>query len=267
MHRYRSWSSAAARPAASKEVEHPLKRAWTGTAVPSSQPPLRGHSPRPSLASAPRPRRPQAGRQFNSNELRPPVLATDRLQLWQTPHSLAYREEVSRILPPSLIDTAFNTVISSFAPNTKSTYAAGLLRFNQFCDSFAIPESDRMPASHILLVGFISSFKGKVSGKTIKSWLSGLKAWHDISHAPWLGDDRWVQMARTTANKEGVKFRRALRSPVTLDHLHALRRSLNLLSPFYAAVWVVASCAFWACRRFVVFPPLSAETNDSTSLA
>ncbi|KAF9489955.1 hypothetical protein BDN71DRAFT_1525514 [Pleurotus eryngii] len=95
----------------------------------------------------------------------------------------------------------------------KLTNNAGLLHFNQFCDFHAVLKSDCMPASHILLVGFISSFKSKVSGKTIKSWL----------------------------------FHCALRSHVTLNHLCALHHNLNLSSPFNAAVWAVASCAFWAC--------------------
>jgi hypothetical protein len=106
-----------------------------------------------------------------------------------------------------------------------------------------------MPASFILLTGFISSHKGKVSGRTIKSWMSGIKAWHDINHAPWAGDDRWVQLARTTANKEGTAFKKKQRSPVTLDHLHALSNSLDTSTPLHAACWAVATASFWGCRR------------------
>jgi hypothetical protein len=106
-----------------------------------------------------------------------------------------------------------------------------------------------MPASYALLCAFIGNYKGSTSGKTIKSWLSGIRAWHLTNHAPWYGDDNWVKMARISANKEGSRHKRALRAPVSIEHLLALRRVLDLSIPFHAAIWAVALVTFFACRR------------------
>jgi hypothetical protein len=104
-----------------------------------------------------------------------------------------------------------------------------------------------MPTSFLLLVAFISDHKGLISGKTIKAWLSGLKAWHNLNHTPWSGDDWWVQMARTATLKEGTAFCKAPHTPITTDHLHSLYKSLNASSPCDAAIWACAMAAFWGC--------------------
>jgi hypothetical protein len=110
-----------------------------------------------------------------------------------------------------------------------------------------------MPASFILLVAFISEHTGSVSGKTIRGWLSALKAWHDTNSAEWCGDSRWLQMARVTASKEGTAFRKKQRDPVTVEHLITLYNHLDLLDRSHAACWAIATCCFWGVRRFV-FP-------------
>ena len=97
-----------------------------------------------------------------------------------------------------------------------------------------------MPTSYALLCAFIGNYKGTISGKTIKSWLSGIRAWHLTNHAPWYGNDKWVQMACISANKEGSSHKRPLRAPVSIEHLLALRKVLDLSNPFHAAIWAVA---------------------------
>ena len=74
----------------------------------------------------------------------------------------------------------------ALAPNTKSTYAAGPLRFTQFCDKWGITEEARMPADYALLCAFIGEYKSLQSGNSICSWLAGLRSWHIMNHAPWL---------------------------------------------------------------------------------
>ena len=106
-----------------------------------------------------------------------------------------------------------------------------------------------MPASYALLCAFIGNHKGTTSGRTIKSWLSGIRAWHLANHAPWFGDDKWVHMARISANKEGTRHKRPLRAPVSIEHLLALRRAISLSNHFHAAVWAVALVTFFGCRR------------------
>jgi hypothetical protein len=260
MYKYKSWQNAAARPVASLDeehstitkpspVHHPLPHPKPVTTFPTPSNVL----PRTSSAQSIVPRRPQAGRELIPSSLRPHVAAADRIRHWQTPHSRSFNSQVASYLPTNLVNSSFEMIYRSLAPATRSTYGTGLLRFTQFCDKYNISESDRMPASFILLVAFISEHAGTVSGKTISGWLSGLKAWHDTNSAEWCGDKRWVQMARVTAKKEGTAFHKKMRDPVTVDHLAALYDGLDLSNPAHAACWAIATCSFWGVRRFV--PP------------
>lgn len=167
------------------------------------------------------------------------------------------------MLPPDLAELAKMSITGALATSTRSTYAAGILRFNQFCDRWQIPESARMPASYALLCAFIGNYKGANSGRTIRSWLSGVRAWHLINHATWYGDDKWVQMARISANKEGSRHKRPLRAPVSIEHLLALQRAINATNRFHAAIWAVALVTFFGCRRLGETTVSSISSFDS----
>ena len=197
-----------------------------------------------------KPRKPKAGCEIQNNDLRPHVAAADRLFTWQTPFGIRQQSQLQNLIPQTLINPVLMTIRSAYAPNSKSSYAAGILRWSQFCDKYSIPEESRMPASYALICGFIAEHKGLQTGGTIKGWLSGLRGWHLVNHAPWHGeDDPWVEFARAAAFKEGAVHKRAPRSPVSIEHLACLRRGISLSNPFHAAVWAVALCMFWGCRR------------------
>ena len=196
-----------------------------------------------------KPRKPRPDRILASSPFRPRVMAADRLFSWRTPYGLSHDESLLAELPPALVESAKMSITGALAPSSKSTYGAGLLRFSQFCDRWQISEGSRMPASYALLCAFIGNHKGTTSGRTIKSWLSGIRAWHLANHAPWFGDDKWVHMARISANKEGTRHKRPLRAPVSIEHLLALRRAISLSNHFHAAVWAVALVTFFGCRR------------------
>jgi hypothetical protein len=211
----------------------------------------------PSLSPC---RRPAPGRAITHNTLRPHVSAANRLFSWRTPHGINEDSRILERLPTQLAEAAKLSIMGAFASSSRSTYGAGILRFNQFCDHYSIPESDRMPASHALLCAFIAEHKGAVSGSTIRSWLSGIRAFHLVNQAEWPGDNAWVKMARTSANKEGSHHKRPLRAPVSIEHLLALSRSISLSNPFHAAVWAVALTTFFGCRRL-------GETTVATMLS
>ena len=186
---------------------------------------------------------------LNSSHLRPPVTAVHRLSSWSTPHALRQRHLSELQLSPSLADMAYTTVQNAFAPSTKSTYAAGVLRFNEFCDAWNVSEEARMPASPTLLAAFVGQVRGRYAGGTVRTWLSGIRAWHVMHHAEWHGDHEWVHNARISANKEGTQFKRPPRAPVSLDHLRLLYDALDLSHSFHAAIWAVATITFFGCRR------------------
>src|ERR1700678_1490320 len=98
-----------------------------------------------------------------------------------------------------------------------------------------------MPASYALLCAFIGEYKATVSGKTIKSWLLGIWAFHIANRAEWQGNNTWVKMARISASRQGTHHKRPLCSPVSIEHLLTLFRALTIHDPFHAAIWAQLS--------------------------
>ncbi len=107
-----------------------------------------------------------------------------------------------------------------------------------------------MPASYLLLAAFVADASvTHTPGKTISTWMSGLRAWHEINSVEWFGGDEFVVHIKTAAAKHGTRSSHPKRRPVTLEHLFALQNGLRLSNSFDAAVWAVALCAFWGCCR------------------
>ena len=194
-------------------------------------------------------RRSRRGSSIIASSFRPASTAADRLFAWRSPYGLEADRNLEAQLPADLIEAMHMSIRSFYAPNTKGNYGAGILRFTQFCDHWDIPEAHRMPAAWPLLCAFISDHRGKVAGNTVKAWMAGIRAWHIVNRAPWYGDDNWVSMCRTAAKREGTRYKRPLRAPVSMEHLLVLRRTLDLSISFHAAVWATALVSFFGCRR------------------
>lgn len=190
---------------------------------------------------------------------RPKVAAADRIRSWSTPFSLESDSLLRSSLPHNLVLKLQNTIFKALAPNTRNAYGAGILRFNEFCDKYMIPEEQRMPASHTLLAAFIADHSGSCSGSCVKNWLSGIKAWHDFHGAPWHGDNRMVHLACSTASKEGTSFSRLKRHPITKSHLIAIHSRIDQHNATHIAFWALALSTFWGCRRLgeLTIPSLS----------
>ncbi|KIY47934.1 hypothetical protein FISHEDRAFT_74168 [Fistulina hepatica ATCC 64428] len=146
----------------------------------------------------------------------------------------------------------------SFAPATCSAYAAGPLRFTQFCDHWAITESERMPASPTLLATFVAEYASTVSGKAINNWLAGIRAWHIMADATWPADHNWLHLSRKSAALQGRHHCHTKRAPVSMRHLLCLQQSLDLNCPRDACIWATVLTMFFGCRRLGELLPISA---------
>jgi hypothetical protein len=198
-----------------------------------------------------KPRKPRKGRVIRESSFRPLVCASERLLSWHTPHTASHLASLQRQFPTGVISSLFQTILLSLDENTRSNYGSGLLRFNQFCDEMRVSESDRMPASAMLLSAFAASGAAKVSRSCVDSWLAGLRFWHVFNGAPWFGDDSEM-LAKVKAGVQKLTpptSKRAKRKPVTIEHMHALRDGLDLSSAFDSAVWACAATAFCGCCR------------------
>ncbi len=208
--------------------------------------------------------RPKPGNSIEPSSFRPNVPAIHRPFMWTTPHSIKMQESLDAELPSHLQARIYQKLAVSLVPGTLSSYSAGPVRFTQFCDKHHIPESMCMPASSTLLAAFVASASaaGLGSGSMIKNWMNGLAFWHAVNAAEWHGKDDWVPLVLRAAVREGVTFKRPPRGPVTVEHLRALRKTLSLQEPRDAAIWAVATSAFWGCRRLGEMLPGSAKKFD-----
>jgi len=109
------------------------------------------------------PRRPHLGNSFAPSPFHPLVLAQDHLQCWSTPFSLVHIASLRTKLGDYAAHHSIATLLISVEPKTCEVYSAGLLCFTQYCDTFDVSESDRMPASDVLLGAFASSGAAKVA--------------------------------------------------------------------------------------------------------
>lgn len=198
---------------------------------------------------APKPRKPKKNNSIALSSLRPHVLARDRVRIWSAPHSSSFHSLILLHLPMDDALNLLDVMLASIEVKTRENYGAGLLRFHQYCDSRRIPESLRMPAPDFLLASFVASWAGKVSGSTVQNWLSGVHFWHNIHGASWNG--RTLVRAATAGLGKVVpaSSKKPRRPPVTLEHMHALFRILDLTNAFDASVLATAATAFWSCCR------------------
>lgn len=205
--------------------------------------------PSPRSSRMRKPRKPKTENVIATSEHRPFVLANERLRLWSTPYGLSRQQDAALFLSHDTTQLLLDTMVRAIEPDTRKNYGAGLLRFTQFCDCLHISEDARMPATELLVSAFVATWAGKVSKSTIDTWLAGLAFWHALNGATWPAD-RTLRITCNAALKlEPLK--KPKRPPVTLEHMHALRARLDLTDAFDAAVYAVACCAFWGCRRYV----------------
>ncbi|KAI0665643.1 hypothetical protein C8Q78DRAFT_932820, partial [Trametes maxima] len=153
---------------------------------------------------------------------------------------------------------------------TVASYGSGLRKFHLFCDTFSVPEADRLPASFALLHSFClwavadpegdeAAYMGDipfepVSAGVAAKYLDAVWAWHLAQGwpPPLTEEDRTrIQWSlRGLENMQRGRRSRPPRPPVTLHMLAAIKGALRLSDPFEACIWAIACCSFWGLLRF-----------------
>ncbi|THG95219.1 hypothetical protein EW026_g6389 [Hermanssonia centrifuga] len=202
--------------------------------------------------------------QLLPSPLRPECRADERIFQWRG---------VNRP-PPSTLDIPVIQRLAQMASNSSlrdtGSYGSGLRKFHIFCDVFSVTEGDRLPASFPLLHSFTlwaaadpepgdtaltdSAPFEPVAVVTVRKYLAAIRAWHlaqgwppplsieDLTRLNW--------SLRGLDNLQAQRRTRPPRPPITIAMLIALKRTLDLKSPFDACIWAMAACAFWGMMRF-----------------
>lgn len=144
---------------------------------------------------------------------------------------------------------------NSLAPSTIKRYDGAIRQFIRFCNTEQIPEHLRFPANEFVLCAFAASSIGTHSMTTPRNRLSALKAWHIAHNMDWNGSTRLRYVLNGVHNLAPGAARRPPRPPINARMLSQLVESLDLESPFDAAVAACATTAFWGqCRLGELLP-------------
>ncbi|KIL56020.1 hypothetical protein M378DRAFT_201055 [Amanita muscaria Koide BX008] len=140
-------------------------------------------------------------------------------------------------------------VALAWAPATRQRYDVSIQEFTQFCDNQRVPEEERLPASEMLLALFAASMVGEIAGATISGKIHALRAWHIRNNKQWKGAVLLQHVLKGAANARlgaGIQTRRM---PITLEMLVELHDGLDLAEHLDAAVFAVATMAFYGQMR------------------
>ncbi|VDB90673.1 unnamed protein product [Peniophora sp. CBMAI 1063] len=186
---------------------------------PSRRPEKRVSRPRPYPAKLP----------LVSSELRPRVLARDRLRLWKpgcSPHVPVAYDNVPLPFSDADIQRVCDLLDIAFSEKVLESYGSGLLHYHVFCDKKKVPEDQRAPASVDLLRFFIASLAGSYREGTIRSYRLLLRAAKNVAPPP-----------------------KEKRSPLMVEDMERLRGALDLDDPLQAASWGALVTTFWCTAR------------------
>ena len=136
--------------------------------------------------------------------------------------------------------------LEGWAESTRATYGAGLLVYHVFCDSRGVPEKDRAPAKAALVSSFISALTGSLSGKAIRNYIYGVRAWHTLYSLLWvLHEDQIATMLKGVARLAPPAVKQDKRKPVMIQMMSLIRDKLDQSNPFNAAFFACLTTTFY----------------------
>ena len=190
---------------------------------------------------------------------RPHCLARERLLLWLPLYTP--RNESRLPLLQTDLQRVFTVISHAYAPSTLETYGSGLLVFHVFCDQKGVLESQRAPASTLLLSAFVAAMAGSYSGDAIANYMAAVHAWHVLHGIEWAIDKDQLKALYKGSNRLAPPAsKRQKRAPYTITFLLAIRSALDLSNPLHAAFWACLTTTFYSTSRLgeFVLPSLQA---------
>lgn len=163
----------------------------------------------------------------------------------------------------------------SWSETTVKHYNAGVSKLVTFANIFKIPRTALLPIDPEILYQFVlwagpklpgeegSSQNSPIKSSTIRTYLSGIKAWHlyhDVQY-PHHATQR-VELMLTTAKKLDLREKEKIpKDPVLVRHLFSLVENLTGKSLEDMAAYTVALVAFWGMARLgeLLKPPNAAD--------
>jgi hypothetical protein len=185
--------------------------------------------------------------------LRPHCLARDRLRLW-VPATSGQTAPSNPTLSKAEREQIKDTMVHAWEEDTRTTYGAGLLMWQCFCDARGVSEQERAPASQGALSAFVAHMAAAYSGKTISNYLNGVRAWHILHSVPWALEKKEMDTMLQAADKlTPSTSKKKQRLPYTPAFIAAIKQQLNLQEPLDTAVFACLTTCFYASARLGEF--------------
>ena len=150
---------------------------------------------------------------------------------------------------PPLPPTVQHTITLAWAPTMHAHYDISVKEYLDFCDAEQVPEADRLPASEMLLAMFAASLVGQIAGTTINVKICAVKAWHIQHNQPWHRNILLQYVLKGAANATPETSKQDHCLPITVVILNELATNLDLTTHLNAAVFTIATMAFYGQLR------------------
>lgn len=161
-----------------------------------------------------------------------------------------------------------SAVDKSTTKETRNRQRANLRMFIEFCAENDIHRKEVFPSSEKLLCFFASSFKGRLSGKTVRRRIGAIKAWHARQKMPWHGGDLLKKVLKGVDKATPASSVKEQRPGVKRKWLVYLQEDLDMSIPKNKAVLATADTALYSQLRLgeILSDKKSIEKYDFTSL-
>lgn len=155
----------------------------------------------------------------------------------------------------------------SWSTATLKHYNAGVAKLVTFASTFDIERHKILPIQPEILFKFVvwasprletssttnttSPINNPIKANTIRTYLSGIKAWHTFHDHPYPHEctPKVELLLKTTKKIEGTASTRPPKNPVLLEHLQDLIEELTESTAEKQTALTVALCAFWGMAR------------------
>ena len=163
---------------------------------------------------------------------------------------------------PTLFTSLQQFIHLSVAPATRQTYNSGVNSFLQFCYRFNITP---YPASSLTLQFFCADLAQRVSYKTLKVYLAGIRLTHlERGYSDPTSNEPLRLLIRGVRRFQGESSHQRL--PITINLLRTIKQQLRI-SNFtlieQRLLWAAFTTAFYAFLRASEF---TSSANDSATL-
>ena len=175
--------------------------------------------------------------------LHPHCPAYQRLRLWRP---LAPRDQHTAQLSDDDLKQIEDVMAHAWEVDTHATYTAGLLNFMVFCDQKNIPKKDRAPASHLLIMSFVSTLAAAYPRSAISNYIYRVRAWHMLHRIPWKIQKPELEALLKEAEKlTPPSTRRKKRQPYMINFMLAIRHNMDPNTPLGASILACLAMCFF----------------------